>query len=76
MMATFNVVFNKRNVHIVSTLSNGHKILGWALVVLASVEIYYGWDIFHDDFDDDRRWIAYTGYAILLFLYALLEVNH
>ena len=76
MLTSLNVVCNKKNVHIASTMRNAHQILGWALAVLAAVQIYYGWDIFDDDYDDDRRGTVYIGYAIICALYLVLETNH
>jgi NAD(P)H-flavin reductase len=49
-----------------------HFFTGWTLVIIAFIEIYYGWDLYDDN--DEALPIVYFFYAFIAFLFAVLEL--
>ena len=76
ILIRFYIWCNKENIHIIGTMRAPHHLIGWSLGVISSVQIYYGWEIFEEDYDDDRMWIPWLGFIILLCVYGVLELNH
>lgn len=47
-----------------------HCFTGWTLMIIAFIEIHYGWDMY----DDTQLIIVYVFYGIIVFLFILLEL--
>lgn len=75
-MIRFFIWRSKDQIHLISTLRNAHKIMGWALVVMTAAQCYFGWERFDETYDEEMLQFVYIFYFIIGLIYMIFELNH